>query len=46
MNLADLLTERTELTLSRLFSSARRNCSREAEAEQQIKLEGEAKAGA
>ena len=42
----DCLAERTELTPSRLFSSARRNCSREAEDDQQVKLDGAVEAGA
>ena len=44
---AACLAERTELTLSRFFPSARRNCIREVEDEQQVKLDGamEARAG-
>ena len=44
---AACLAERTELTPSRLFPSARRNCIREVEDEQQVKLDGavEARAG-
>ena len=42
----DCLAERSELTPSRLFPSARHNCSREVEDEQQVKLDGAVEAGA